>query len=208
MKKITSSVIAAFTVSTMTFAGGDIAPVEPVVETPAVVETPGNFYVGLGYSSVERTDNWNDSQYLEKYEANAVSLILGYSFNEYIAIEGRYMTDIGNSDITENGDTFSDDIGFSDIAVYVKPMLPVTDDFTLYGLLGYGKSTHHWPGYSDITANGLQYGAGVSYALNENFSLFADYVVLAEENGPKDIDGYAVTDIEGNAITFGVTYKF
>ncbi len=51
MKKITSSIVAALAVSTFAVAGGDIAPVEPVVETPMVEEvSTGGFYAGIAYS--------------------------------------------------------------------------------------------------------------------------------------------------------------
>lgn len=39
MKKITSSLVTIFALTQLTYAGGDIAPVEPVVETPVVEDT-------------------------------------------------------------------------------------------------------------------------------------------------------------------------
>ena len=62
MKTIALSVITVMAISTFAMAGGDIAPVEPVVETPAVVETPGHFYIGVAYSLVK---NSGDAYYTD-----------------------------------------------------------------------------------------------------------------------------------------------
>jgi opacity protein-like surface antigen len=211
MKKITSSIVAAMAVGTFAFAGGDIAPVEPVVEVPEVVETPGSFYVGLAYSSVELNDMWDDGRiYDENYEQDALTFIAGYNFNEYIGVEGRYMMATGDADYSDaNGNeaSWSFDNNFENLAIYLKPMLPI-NNFTLYGLLGYGKTTFNYEGYSDITASGLQYGAGVSYALTENLGLFVDYTVLAEDDDIQDVDGSDIYDVDGDSWNFGVTYTF
>ncbi len=58
MKKFNLSLVAVLAMSTFAIAGGDIAPVEPVIETPMVEEsTPGNFYLGLAYgmANIEST---------------------------------------------------------------------------------------------------------------------------------------------------------
>ena len=51
MKKSIVSIAASVALGTFAMAGGDIAPVEPAVDTP-VVETASDsgFYVGVGYS--------------------------------------------------------------------------------------------------------------------------------------------------------------
>ncbi|MCW8820989.1 MAG: porin family protein [Sulfurovum sp.] len=211
MKKFTLSVAAVMAMSTFAIAGGDIAPVEPVVETPVVEAAPGNFYVGLGYSFVELNNMWDDgSLYDENYEQDALTFIAGYNFNEYIGVEGRYMMAAGDADYHDrlgNEDDSSFDNNFKNIAVYLKPMLPI-NDFTLYGLVGFGKTTYNYDALPDITANGLQYGAGVSYALYEKLSLFVDYTVLAEDDDIQIVSGDDVWDVDGDAWTFGLTYKF
>ncbi len=50
MKNITMSIVALLAMNTLTFAGGDISPVEPQIMVPEVESTPGSFYVGAGYS--------------------------------------------------------------------------------------------------------------------------------------------------------------
>ena len=52
MKKLTLSLTAILAMSTFAVAGGDIAPMEPVVNTPVVVEevsTGGGLYIGIAY---------------------------------------------------------------------------------------------------------------------------------------------------------------
>lgn len=212
MKKFTLSMAAVMTMSTFAIAGGDIAPVEPIVETPMVEESTGAFYVGLGYSLVELNNMWDDGfLYDENYEQDALTFIAGYNFNEYIGVEGRYMMAQGDADyhdrIAGSEDDWSFDNNFKNIAVYLKPMLPI-NEFTLYGLVGYGETTYNYEGYSDITASGLQYGAGVSYEFYENLSVFVDYTVLAEDDDIQDVDGDDIWDVDGDAWTFGLTYKF
>ena len=56
MKKVTLSMIVALAMSTFAVAGGDIAPVEPMVETPVIEESTGAFYVGLAYGLINIDD--------------------------------------------------------------------------------------------------------------------------------------------------------
>lgn len=238
MKKITSSIVAAMAVGTFAFAGGDIAPVEPVVETPAVVESTGNFYVGAAYS-YGKIEDVVYSDYVEydefiagTHDQNALLLLAGYNFNQYIGIEGRYTLGIGDADsdiVAENFSKASDATDFSNLAVYIKPMYPVTEEFTIYGLLGYGQTTYTYATLSDggdyivnedTRVSGFQYGAGLSYALSENLSLFADYTKLADEDGNYDYiaaydsttqngdDDLYMIDSKAYTINFGVTYTF
>lgn len=221
MKTIALSVITVMAISTFAMAGGDIAPVEPVVETPAVVETPGHFYIGVAYSLVKNSGDayYTDGDYEDwgtfKTSDNAVMLQAGYAFNNYFALEGRYWTGSADVDFSwEQDGTYSEAADFSAYGIYLKPMLPITEEFTVYGLLGYGnvksKFDTYFGGATMIDESGFQYGAGVSYAVTENISLFVDYVNLG--SGDSFIDTRAEyeewTDQDPYTINFGVTYTF
>jgi opacity protein-like surface antigen len=202
MKKLTLSLVAIAAMSRFASAGGDIAPVEPVVEVPAPVIDSG-FYVGIAYSAVnasseyEGTDNINDSwtwsgEYEEDYDA--AMLQVGYKINQYLAVEARYWESGGDVKWTNeyeahaqgSGQTIEDswknesgtytDAEFTAWGIYVKPMYPVTEVLDIYALLGYGNNTISYNDVDEFDENGFQWGVGASYELTEHFAIFADYV--------------------------------
>jgi opacity protein-like surface antigen len=196
MKKFNLSLIAFLAMSTFAVAGGDIAPVEPVVETPMVEESTGAFYVGLGYSymnmNIDAYTTGTTAQVLvpeEDHNGDAVLLLAGYNFNEYIGVEGRYA---GFTDCLEN------------TAIYLKPMYPI-GGITLYGLLGYGETTYD-NGTMDLSESGFQWGIGANYGINDNVAVFVDYTNLYDDSGfDNHLQG---VDHMVDAISVGFTYTF
>ena len=215
MRKIALSVVAIVGMSSLGFAGGDIAPVEPVV-VPVPVEEVDNssFYVGLGlvYNRVYATDSgWFDDAIATQDETGGFTGLVGYNFNEYVAVEGR----ISQSFFEEN---YADVFTYS---LFVKPQYPVTEEFTIYGLLGFGgvivDGTDGTPGAADPGASilddsGFQWGIGASYAFNESWSVFADYTVLMNDGDIDsrlyDYDPEVYSELSTDAVTVGVTYRF
>lgn len=230
MKKFTVSIMAAAALSTFAVAGGDITPpVEPVVETPVVEEAPapmpGNFYLGLAYSYMDyEGDFYGEGIREETLSANmeadwdAIMLQAGYQFNPYIAIEGRYWSNLGDGDRSDTytetvqgvpGEPVSESGDAPDITawgIYLKPTLPVGEGFNIYGLLGYGnvEIDDDW-----LDESGFQWGAGVSFNFSENMSLFVDYVNLYDDDRTQEIEGYTgELDETIYTVNVGVTYKF
>lgn len=209
MKKITLSLMVIASMSTFALAGGDIAPVEPVVEPPVVVEkveaVDNGFYVGLGYSYMTFSPNKDYD-----YTGNALSVLAGYQFNKYFAVEGRYSTVLG--DITEEsswGDYDYDDGELSNIGIYLKPMYPV-GGLTLYGLLGYGQVTFDREdddGFPKGEESGFQWGVGASYAMTDKLEIFVDYVKLFDDEGFTECL-CGVEEVDADSINLGFTYKF
>ncbi len=216
MKKLTLSLAAIFAMGTFAVAGGDIAPVEPVVEAP-VIESTGTFYLGLGYGYLDQTmDNINNASIDLEAETDNILLQAGYQFNEYIAVEGRYWIGVGDAtwSASQNylgikGDLSGD---YSSWGIYVKPMYPVTDAFNVYALLGYASTT------LDTDANNGYYwdtdefswGLGAEFGVTDNIFIFADYVNLGSPDSVTwDPTGTDV-DVDGDIYTInvGVTYKF
>ena len=137
---------------------------------------------------------------------------IGYEFNPYIAIEGRYTMSAGDISVSDNLGRFEDqdiDADISNLAIYVKPMYPI-GDFTLYGLLGYGQVTVDIDDES-IDDSGFQWGLGASYAFSDNLAIFADYTKWYDDDF-YDEDGFmganTTESADLDAITFGLTYKF
>jgi predicted porin len=190
MKKFNLSLAALLAMSTFAIAGGDIAPVEPVVE---VVEEPivddSGFYLGLAYSATSIDIDGVDTINIGGDEdADAFLVQLGYKFNSYFALEGRYW----------NGDNDFDAWG-----LYAKPMYPVTDAFDVYALLGYGNAGAAHSGV-DFDNSEFQWGLGAAYSFTDHFAVFFDYVELADG----DNIGIYTNDWSVDNWNFGFTYQF
>lgn len=204
MKMIKLSAVTLLLTSTLAMAGGDLAPVEPVIETPEVAAAPAptnsGFYAGLGYSCLQMGLDTPD---LDVQAMTAISASVGYNINNYLAVEGRYTASLGdlsvetwNTDVDESWD-------MSNIGLYLKPQYSI-DRFKLYGLLGYGQVTFdNGTSYSEA---GLQYGGGVSAMATDNIDVYVDYRRLYDDT---DLDGFAPgRDAAVNSFTVGANYHF
>ncbi len=199
MKKFNLSLAAVVAMSTFAIAGGDIAPIDPVIDEPTVeapvVPSIGSFYLGLAYSYMNVNKQEIGGPVEIDTSGNAYTLLAGYNINPYFAIEGRYSATVGDLNV-DNGTTDTDvDADLSNMGLYIKPMYPITN-FNLYALLGYGEVE-----LEDDTESGFQWGLGASYSVNENIAVFTDYTRLYDDSD----DG---EDIVVDAFTVGLNYKF
>ncbi|HFQ60774.1 MAG TPA: porin family protein [Epsilonproteobacteria bacterium] len=200
MKQITLSLVAMIAMSSFSMAGGGESPVvEPVTVIPAIDQSA--LYVGIGLSAVSNREsglNFFDNK-AGQDRTGDITLLAGYEFNPYIALEGRYMNSITQEDILER-----DSWG-----IYVKPQYPVTESINIYALLGYGGFNADGINGANINVDdtGFQWGLGGSYDFTEHISLFADYVNIANDvSVPSFIT--APADVSSDAVTVGVNYKF
>ncbi len=205
MKKIVLSICAVAAMSSLSFAGGDmkdVAPVvEPVVAIPVTAEHSG-FYVGLGLTAISARDasldvDWGgDLSYQDRL--GNISLVAGYNFNEYVAAEGRVTTSFFNDDFNEMN-------GWS---LFVKPQYTVTEDFSIYALLGFGGVVLDGVDgtITDVDDTGFQWGLGMGYMVTEDISLYADYVWTADDMDGLFFNGANSVDVD--AFTIGVNYLF
>ena len=213
MKKITLSIMAVMAISSYGFAGGDIVP------APVIMDEVDNssFYIGAGLV-YNRTycDNssWFDKETRGQDQTAGLGLVIGYNFNQYIAVEGRYTTSFFDEDYAET----------STYSLFVKPQYPATEEFKIYALLGFGgvnvdatsDTTGDFraanPGVNLVDETGFQWGLGASYAVTEEVEIFLDYTSLL--NGA-DIntrlynwDSKFYKELNVDAVTLGVIYKF
>ena len=203
MNTIKLSAVALLLTSTFALAGGDLAPVEPVIETPEVIEEVAEstgFYAGLGYSCLQMGLDTPD---LDVGAMTAISLTAGYNFNQYLALEGRYTASLGDLSVETWNTDIDEAWDMSNIALYLKPQYTM-DKFTVYGLLGYGQVTFdNGTSYSEA---GIQYGAGVSAMATDNIDVYVDYRRLYDDT---DLDGFAPgRDAAVNSFTLGANYHF
>jgi len=202
--------VAMLLLSELSFAGGDILPVEEPVVVESTIDESG-LYLGLGISVMKLNNDISK----EEFSSTGVTLQAGYQFNQYFAVEGRYTKNVSNLDYdhgTTNNPNYSDYPGdFSNVAVYLKPMYAF-DSFSVYALLGYGEVTltdlphPSNPGSVDRAEDGFQWGLGAAYSFTGNISVFVDYVKMYDDKG---FDYRAqLADIDSDVWTLGVSYKF
>lgn len=202
MKKTTLSLVSILALSGLSYAGGDVAPIEePVVVAPVIDNSA--FYVGIGVGESTVNDDWTS----EKFSATTVMLQAGYQYNEYVALEGRYTFGINmNYDPGTTNSLSSDyDGDFSSWGIYIKPMYPI-GDFSIYALLGYGGVMLDNLAEGDAYEDGFQWGLGAGYAFSEQISIFVDYLSLYDDTG---FDYRAqIDDVDSDTWTVGMSYKF
>ncbi|MCD6654284.1 MAG: porin family protein [Sulfurovum sp.] len=219
MKTITMALASLAIMTNMSIAGGDTGkniaePLEPVVEIPQVDKLTG-FYVGAGMVLLKNEDTFEGngrqagtgSQRTNDRDVdwNGATLLAGYEFNSYLAIEARYAFSIGDATIDQNGHKYDIDADMENVGIYLKPMYPI-GDFTVYGLLGYGQTTLEYEGSEEQSDSGFQWGLGGSYNITNKVSLFADYTLYYDdENFDERADGW---NDKFDAISFGLIYKF
>ena len=129
-----------------------------------------------------------------------MTLLAGYNFNEYIAVEGRFSQTLGDLSV-DNGPDSGD---LSNVALYVKPQYMLANQFTLYGLLGYGQVTFDNT-LSDLSEEGFQYGAGISMMATDDIGFYVDYTRLYDDDS---FDTLISKDITVDAVNVGVHYNF
>ena len=204
MKKTTLSIVSILALSGLSYAGGNVAPIEePVAVAVAPVIDHSAFYIGVGIGESTVNDDWSS----EEFSATTIMLQAGYQYNEYLSIEGRYTfgfdTDYDPGITNSLSSDYDGDI--SNWGIYLKPMYPV-GNFTLYALLGYGGVMLDDLAGGDAYEDGFQWGLGAGYSFTEEVSVFVDYVSLYDDTG---FDYRAQLDnIDSNAWTLGVSYKF
>jgi OOP family OmpA-OmpF porin len=218
MKKIyISALIAVGCMMTNSYAGGDIVapeiiPMEPVNVTR--VATP--VYVGIGSATGRYKASCSSNCKYQDITAGVV-LRAGYEFNQYIGIEARYIaTFFGANDL--RGQTMQH------VGLFVKPTYSLSEDFNMYGLVGYGwtKSTSEGSvKLLTIDGGGFSAGLGLEYDLSsidedydkniyypegfdgqadqeKGWGLFVDYQRLLIKSNAPDMDVFSG----------GVTYDF
>ncbi len=205
MKKFTLSMITVMAISTLVVAGGDtgkmVKEVEPAV-VPIVVEDDSSFYVGAAYSYVDAEVDGEET-------GNGYSLLAGYNYNKYIAVEGRFTSTVGDMDVENDRSSRNRPDGEYEREVYsyglfLKPQLPIGDAFTVYGLLGYGSVIAR-----AADESGLQLGIGAKYSVTDSIGVFVDYTSLYD--GDMDSPDVFVNNPQDSQIVstnVGLTYSF
>ena len=195
------------------YAGGNITPVEEpiIVVVPEEVDNSA-FYIGLGYGMLNQLNenvkvgavSFANSEYL----LHTVMAQVGYKYNEYIGIEGRYWYGVSDLTQTQSGVDVDKTGTYMAMGIYLKPSYPIMDGLDIYGLLGYSAVTLDMDDGSKWDTDGISFGVGASYDITEDISLFADYLVVAYTDAFDTETVPGTADINVNTINVGVSYKF
>ncbi len=124
------------------------------------------WYGGLGFSTAKVTcqSGCEDVTY-------GLLGRVGYDFNEYIGIEGRIIKTMWAYEQQK----------IEHMALFVKPMFPITEDMNIYGLIGFGKvETGNKIVFDD---SGMAWGVGLNYNFGEDEELENNSTTITVENG-------------------------
>lgn len=138
---------------------------------PVVAKTKGTFYLGASKSYTFFVDPKNNHQ------DKGYSIQVGYDFKSYIGVEARY-----TRSYTDESRNYRLGEDLNNIALYLKPIVRVTHDFSVYGLLGYG-TTHIKLDKGKAEESYPQWGVGAKYKIQKHISFFVDYTSFYLGNG-------------------------
>ena len=219
--KLKHSLVALATLTTLSFAGGDINPVTvfeeevtPVIVEPVVVPvapkpvpvepTPipvvvapaaKNFYVGLGATRVRNNTVAQTINGVSVPHARdyqtGLTAKVGYDFMNYLGAELRGTAGL----YADSGATKLRQFG-----AYLKPNVDLMDGLNLYGLLGASNvnSSDLTTGNMNDKQTGFSYGLGLDYGITDSVSVFVDVMNYLQKSDTTDLYG----------ATLGAAYHF
>jgi OmpA-OmpF porin, OOP family len=167
--------------------------------TASAADTDPGFYIGAGIG--EATVEIDDLGFDES--DTAFKLFGGYRFNPYFGIELAYF-DGGTA--AETSADFLVPIEIESTGVNLSGIVtaPFGENFTLFGKLGYASIDFEGAAnvlgqqisLGDETEEELSFGAGAAYAINENFSLRAEY------------EAFDLDDTDASVATVSAIFRF
>lgn len=122
----------------------------------------------------------------------------GYKFNDVLSIEASYTF------FTETENEYYDTLEGGLIDIGLVGTIPLSKKFEIFGRVGYG----YWAadindyGYnSDDTGDAWNYGGGLAFNINKNFTLFAGYQKY-------EFDSDYVDDLKADTVYAGLKFYF
>lgn len=166
-----------------------------------------HFYLGAALSSLSLSGNNGES-----FNAKGLTLQLGYRYNDYLSIEGRFTKHLGDLEYKHgnNGGADIDDLSHADFttrAIYIKPQYSI-NKLKVYGMLGYGeiKLSNLANDGIDRAETGLQLGIGFSYSYLPYVDFYVDFESIYSGKGFDH--GGSNVEYTANSFNIGIAYKF
>ncbi|MCK4440825.1 MAG: porin family protein, partial [Sulfurovaceae bacterium] len=163
---------------------------EVVKEIPKVEKSSSGIaglYAGIAFTEMGVSLNNDVNLFEDKFNQDrqdAITLVAGYNFMEYLGAELRASLAVGGEDYGNDK--------LEEYGIYLKPQYNIlqsasnTGSLNIYGLFGYSSinlsdsSATRFKG----TNEGFSFGGGFDYGITENISVFTDYVnYLHDESG-------------------------
>ena len=132
-------------------------------------------YVGASYNTIDFGD----------VEFDASQLVVGAQFNDYIGIEARYGSGIGDESI--DGVTVELDSVYGG---YLTLSAPLSDSLSAYAIIGktWAEATASYGGYSESAKDDTgSVGLGARYSIREALTIRAEYMKYDD-----DVDGLSI----------------
>lgn len=183
-----------------------LAVIATLSSMPALANTEG-FYVGGQLSTTKLKEN--ASSYSDSTNFTVLSGLVGFQFNPYFAVEGRYGQGISDQSASEDGDIVTTKVS-RQTAILAKGIVPINDVFSMYGVAGLGavKFTRQESinnvslSYSE-TLDGFTAGVGAAFNLSPQLALTLEYLQFPDKNFAGDN-----FKLKTNSVTVGVNYAF
>ena len=151
-----------------------------------------NGYVGASYLGAEYSENG-----FADVDLNGFRFFGGVPVNEYFAIEGMFSYATGDETISG----IDVDLSGYMLSLFAKGILPVSEYFSFYGLVGvsHGSLEADVSGFGTVDEDdsSLSYGVGAEVNIADNLAAHLDYIMYLNKSD-YDVGGFAV----------GLTYKF
>lgn len=167
------------------------------------------FYVGAQYSN--NTLKEKEDGITESIDLGVLGVLAGYQFHQNIALEGRLSKGVKDKKWHEGSFTEKFSAG-NNYALYAKGIVPLSNEFSLYGLAGYASTKYKWRDIGDdwiavgsFSSNGFSYGVGGEFAFTERLSVTLEYLELPTKTFRDD--GW-VYKLRASSVALGVNYRF
>ena len=156
------------------------------------------WHAGLQYSLLDA--ELADSGFTTDSEPSAVNFSVGKKIHENFAVEGLLGFGLSDDEVEDSGFDFElkTVIGISAVGI-----LPLTENFSLYGKLGVAQIEYNDSDGDSSDGSGALFGAGLMFDVNEQFGLNLEYVRYPDA----EYDDFDI-DIEASTLNFGVYMKF
>jgi len=164
-------------------------------------------YFGLGYSALDLDTELRGRT--STADLSTVDFLIGNRFHRNFAVEGFFSLGVSQDSFDrELNNDFVSATRFeieleTGYGVSALAILPLSDEFELYGKVGYADFSFDDTDGDPAEANGASFGAGLNYRFNENHFIYAEYISYADGTY-NDFD----IDIDPSALKIGYALSF
>ena len=157
-----------------------------LIAAPALAQEPGPVTGSIGYTHLDADDG----------SLGAVTGRLGYDFTRNFGVEGEASFGVKDEDVTIAGVDGSLEHEY-DAAIYGVAKVPVSENFELFGRVGYG-TTSIKADVAGVSATedgeSINYGAGANYFFDSQNGVRADWTRRDfQDDGADEVDTYGLS---------------